>query len=405
MTTVQQTLNGPLPPPPCSAANIDPLLNEDYAKALTPAPEPPRCRFLSSDKRQCRMLRADHHPDFCLFHAARQEEIFALLPEREFDLAPELVALAADLTTATGVNRALGEVFRLLAKKHITRNDAVAFGYIAQLLLQTVPGVRNEAISAFGHKVWQENLKVRLGPEGSAAKSYPPAANVYPPPKGYSQDALLAEDKGELRGDHKVELSPLNKVLPSSPTPQPDPPVAESAAPICARAASAVSPSAPPRSVKPENPVQVATTANASAASAFSRPNSTIRPGLSSRPAAKVYQQDELSPLNKVNGSEGALRDAQAPPDCASLLSRSVDLLDGKFDASPESQREARRLLHDLEQITPPRVTTVECALPQTQSQPAQNAHLQNEHPDRMFVPSEQREPRDPSGACVAQLP
>ncbi len=105
------------------------------------------------------MLRADHHPDFCLFHAARQEEIFALLPEREFALAPELEALAADLTTATGVNRALGQVFRLLAKNHITRKDAVAFGYIAQLLLQTVPGVRAEAISAFGHKAWQENLR------------------------------------------------------------------------------------------------------------------------------------------------------------------------------------------------------------------------------------------------------
>ena len=116
MTTVQEPLAGPFSPPPCSAAHIDPLLNEDYAKALTPAPEPPRCRFLSSDKRQCRMLRADHHPDFCLFHAARQDEILALLPEREFALAPELEALAADLTTATGVNRALGQVFRLLAQ-------------------------------------------------------------------------------------------------------------------------------------------------------------------------------------------------------------------------------------------------------------------------------------------------
>lgn len=302
MTTAQRTFNGPVPPPPCSAAHIDPLLNEDYAKALTPAPEPPRCRFLSSDKRQCRMLRADHHPDFCLFHAARQEEIFALLPEREFDLAPELVALAADLTTATGVNRALGEVFRLLAKHHITRKDAVAFGYIAQLLLQTVPGVRAEAVSAFGHKVWQENLKLRLRPQGSAAKSYPPAANVYPPTKGYPQDTLLAEDKGELRGDRKVELSPLNKVLPSSLTPQPDPPVAESTAPICAPAAPAASPSAPPQFVKPDDPAPVAA-ADASATDTFSRPN---------------YDD---------------------------LLNRSLDLLDGKFDASPQGQREARRLL------------------------------------------------------------
>ena len=227
------------------------------------------------------MLRADHHPDFCLFHAARQDEIFALLPEREFALAPEIEALAADLTTATGVNRALGQVFRLLAKNHITRKDAVAFGYIAQLLLQTVPGVRAEAVSAFGHKAWASHLQSTL-------------------------------------------------------TPQPNPPAAESTAPICAPAAPAVSPSAPPRSAKPENSAPVTFATNASANSAFSRPN------------------------------------------YADLLNRSVDLLDGKFDASPESQREARRLLRDLEQITPPRVTPAECALPQTQPQPAQNAHLQN---------------------------
>ena len=146
MTTAQEPLAGPFSPPPCSAY-IDPLLNEDDNNAVNPsAPEPARCRFLSSDKRQCRMLRADHHPDFCLYHAARQEEIFALLPEREFALAPELEALAADLTTATGVNRALGQVFRLLAQNRIPRKDAVAFGYLAQLLLQTVPGVRAEAV-------------------------------------------------------------------------------------------------------------------------------------------------------------------------------------------------------------------------------------------------------------------
>ena len=141
----------------------------------TPAPEPPRCRFLVH-KRQCRMLRADHHPDFCLFHAARQEEIFALLPEREFALAPELEALAADLTTATGVNRALGQVFRLLAQNRITRKDAVAFGYIAELLLQTVPGVRAEAISAFGHQAWTSQLQSTLTP-----KPEPPAAAAAPP--------------------------------------------------------------------------------------------------------------------------------------------------------------------------------------------------------------------------------
>jgi hypothetical protein len=324
MTTAQQTLNGPFSPPPCSAAHIDPLLNEDYGKALTPAPEPPRCRFLSSDKRQCRMLRAGHHPDFCLYHAARQEEIFALLPEREFALAPELEALAADLTTATGVNRALGQVFRLLAQNRITRKDAVAFGYIAQLLLQTVPGVRAEAADPARIGTLSEQHESK-GPVPAAtpltlssrpaAKVYPPAANVYP------QD--------ELRGDHKVELSPLNKVsearLPRSGC-------------TCGGSLSArpIPEKPSPRDTTSANPVDSAAAANASATSAFSRPG------------------------------------------YADLLNRSLDLLDGKFDASPESEREARRLMNDLERLTPPRVTTAECVLPQPRSQPAQNVQLEN---------------------------
>ena len=312
MTSAQYTINGPVPPPPCSAAYIDPLLNEDRANAVNPAPEPARCRFLSSDKRQCRMLRADRHPDFCLYHAARQEEIFALLPEREFALAPELEALAADLTTATGVNRALGQVFRLLAQNRISRKDAVAFGYIAQLLLQTVPGVRAEAA---------DPTRIGTLSEQREPKGPVPAA---PPLRCHPE--VAAATGGSL-----------------------------STRPIPEKAS--------PRETTLANSVDSAAAANASTTSAFSRPNSTIRPGSSSR---------------ATNGSEATLRDAIAPPDYDSLLSRSLDLLDGKFDASPESQHEARRLMNDLERLTPPRVNPAECALPQTRLQPAQNVHLQN---------------------------
>jgi hypothetical protein len=307
MTTAQRTFNGPVPPPPCSAAHIDPLLNEDYAKALTPAPEPPRCRFLSSDKRQCRMLRADHHPDFCLFHAARQEEIFALLPEREFDLAPELVALAANLTTATGVNRALGAVSRLLAKHHITRKDAVAFGYIAQLLLQTVPGVRAEAVSAFGHKAWTSHLQSTL-------------------------------------------------------TPQPDPPVAEPTTPICAPAAPAASPSA----TRPGEPVPGATPL---ALSSQASSNGSLSAGpIAEKPSPRETTSGNVADCTVATNASAT--SAFSRPNYVDLLNRSVDLLDGKFDALPESGREARRLMNDLERLTTPRVTPAECALPQTRSQP-----------------------------------
>jgi hypothetical protein len=246
------------------------------------------------------MLRADRHPDFCLYHAARQDEIFALLPEREFALAPELEALAADLTTATGVNRALGQVFHLLAQNRITRKDAVAFGYIAQLLLQTVPGVRAEAVSAFGHQAWASHLQSALSP-------------------------------------------------------QPDPPAAEAAPP------TDPSPQATPLRCHPE-------VAAATGGSVSSRP-------IPEKPSPR--DTDSPRPADRAPANVSATS-AFSRPSYADLLNRSLDLFDGKFDASSESQREARRLLRDLEQITPPRVTTVECALPQTQSQPAQNVHLQN---------------------------
>ena len=340
MTTVQEPFAGPCSPPPRSAP-LDPLLNEDHNNPNPSAPDPARCRYLSYDKRQCRMLRAGHHPDFCLYHAARQEEIYALLPEREFALAPELENLCADLTTATAVNRALGQVFRLLAQNRITRKDAVAFGYLAQLLLQTVPGVRSEAVAAFGYRQWEQTLRSTLKPQlmDSAASAaydpqatpltlssrptarvYAPAANVYP------QD--------ELRGADKDELSPLTKVQRESkgaaglvaPDPQATPSTLPSREPgspahtvfVCAGAGSEGSLSsgpipekASPRDTHSANPVDSAGPPNASANSAFS------------------------------------------PPNYADLLSRSLDLFDQKYDATPEGRREARALLLELELMTP----------------------------------------------------
>src|SRR6202030_1769052 len=65
------------------------------------------------------------------------------------------------LTTATGVNHALAQVFRLLAQRRISRQEAATFGHLAQLLLRTISLTR------------QENLTIPLGSSGSAAKGYP----------------------------------------------------------------------------------------------------------------------------------------------------------------------------------------------------------------------------------------
>ncbi len=62
----------------------------------------------------------------------------------------------------TLVNRAVTQVFLLMAQGRIPQKQAVAFGYLAQLLLQTVPGIRSEFVASFGYRSWEENLKSKL---------------------------------------------------------------------------------------------------------------------------------------------------------------------------------------------------------------------------------------------------
>src|SRR5256885_2260170 len=185
MTTVRESLDNSVPPPPCF--DKDPTNNPDH-----------RCSFAFSDGRQCRNQRAS----LCVHHTSKRrrnsgDEVAPsrrnvyqqdeLSPLKEVALeAPELTALCADLTTATNINRALSHVFLLTAQGRISQKQAIAFGYLSQLLLQTVPGIRSEFVSAFGYQPWQENLTMRLKSSGSAAK-------------GYQQDALSPLNEVKLK--------------------------------------------------------------------------------------------------------------------------------------------------------------------------------------------------------------
>jgi hypothetical protein len=140
---------------------------------IDPTPLPERCQFTFSDGRQCRMPRHEIHVCLCRYHARREEELWG---DPESATARELDGLCTDLTTATGVNRALAQVFRMLAQKRVNQRDAVAFGYLGQLLLQTVDGVRAESVAAFGYKSWTSQLKSTLIPQPN-----PPAAEAAHP--------------------------------------------------------------------------------------------------------------------------------------------------------------------------------------------------------------------------------
>src|SRR5438445_1719804 len=160
MTTVQEPLNGHhgFPPPfslenpaelnpadlPANKDNFNPNLSSGY---IDTRELPGRCQFFFSDGRQCAMARSDIHPSLCRFHSEREDQLFGdpapggYVVGAALDL-PELYSACRDLTTASGVNRALGQVFRLLAQRRISRQEAATFGHLAQLLLRTISAMR-----------------------------------------------------------------------------------------------------------------------------------------------------------------------------------------------------------------------------------------------------------------------
>ena len=113
-------------------------------------PLPDRCQFMFSDGRQCQMARSDIHPSLCVYHSEREEQLFGepsakgLLRGPSYDL-PELFSAARDLSTAASVNRVLAQVFRLLAQRRISRQEAATFAHLAKLLLRTISLMAAEA--------------------------------------------------------------------------------------------------------------------------------------------------------------------------------------------------------------------------------------------------------------------
>jgi len=141
-----------------------------------------------------------------------------------------------------------------MAQGRISRKDAVAFGYLSQLLLQSVSGVRAEYVAANGYRQWENRLKTSFAPHA----------------------------------DDDPEPSPQN------PGTDPNGVILSESAPADERRTS---PNVPPE-----------------------------------RPLAE-----------RIMGK----------PDYADILSRSLDMLDRKYDFTPEGRSESQKLALELELMNP----------------------------------------------------
>lgn len=160
-----------------------------------------RCRFTFSDGRQCRNESAS----LCPHHSSRKRRDSGA--EGAPDAALEgLVGLCGDLTTSTNINRALSQVFLLMAQGRISQKQAVAFGYISQLLLQTVPGIRSEYVSVHGYRDWENRLKTSLTQNTNEAPD--------PSPGGGGEEQERSRDTNEQPINGVVD-HPARMVVPS----------------------------------------------------------------------------------------------------------------------------------------------------------------------------------------------
>jgi hypothetical protein len=105
---------------------------------MSKQPDPnQQCQHISPRGQRCRMLRVSDQDSLCAHHL---RQVAPSQPDSE-SLAAELLNSAGDLATIGDVNAFLGNVVKLRARRLIDRKDAVAFGYLSQLLLCTLHGM------------------------------------------------------------------------------------------------------------------------------------------------------------------------------------------------------------------------------------------------------------------------
>ena len=155
MTTAEKLFHSLFSPPrPIHESKDHEPEDEDHNKNSAETGISSRCQFTFSDGRQCRNESAS----LCRHHSSRKQRESAR--EISLTLRSKARRLCGDLTNATNINRALSHVFLLMAQGRISQKQAVAFGYITQLLLQTVPGIRSEYVSVHGYRDWEAKLKI-----------------------------------------------------------------------------------------------------------------------------------------------------------------------------------------------------------------------------------------------------
>lgn len=143
-----------------------------HSRSRVASNESSLCQFPFADGRTCRMLRHPEHPSLCIFHARTERQL--LESDR---LGSEIgSSLTGGFMTSTDVNFVLGKLFIALAQNRISQRNAATLAYIAQLMLHSVQGIKEEYDFEYDFEAWKDMEKKAIPLSCPPSASTPSAA-------------------------------------------------------------------------------------------------------------------------------------------------------------------------------------------------------------------------------------
>jgi hypothetical protein len=188
-----------------------------------PAPGHHRCFHPSATGRQCRSWVIDLRGMFCRRHCAAQ-------PNGPDDFALHLLQRSCNFQNAQGIHDSVQALYTLLAADAISPRRAAVLGYLASLLIRTLPAIYNDPHPQAGTPMSAAELAERKKAKSLAASPSKPPAPALTPKSTPAQKTLpnrqSAPEVNPGSAHHPVlaaEAALPNKIAPqpsAHPTPQ-----------------------------------------------------------------------------------------------------------------------------------------------------------------------------------------
>lgn len=177
------------------------------------------CQHIDAAGRHCRMPRAKHHDTYCLPHAKQQQQQKDRATSEA--IADELLDANKDFDSAIAIHATLGNLFTLTAQDRISTRKATSLVYIAQLLVGTLPLMKDESSMIDAHIQFKHLAQLRKAAETAAAKA---AAKAAAETFRQTPHAPSAKDDGRSSQDgHTAAAEAPKSAPPDAAAPRPWP--------------------------------------------------------------------------------------------------------------------------------------------------------------------------------------